>query len=90
MLGRKPQKFLLGEYDTLDNIYKHLDELKPGVVNKLVKDRENAYLSQKLAEIVTDLQIPLDLEIARPSHYDPEKVRALFRELEFRTLIETA
>ena len=87
-VGKKTAETLLGEYDTLDNIYKHLDELKPGVVNKLVKDRENAYLSQKLAKIVTDLQIPLDLEIARPSHYDPEKVRALFRELEFRTLIK--
>jgi len=85
-VGKKTAEILLSEYDTLDNIYEHLDELKPGVANKLTVDREKAYLSQKLAAIVTDLQIPLDLEMARPSYYDPEKVSALFRELEFRTL----
>ncbi len=86
-VGVKTAESLLKTYDTLDGVYAHLEELKSGVRSKLEAGRENAYLSQKLARIVTDLVIPLDLEKARPSHYDPEKIGALFRELEFRSLI---
>jgi DNA polymerase-1 len=87
-VGAKTAGALLKEYETLDGIYAHLEELKPSIRKKLETDRRQAYMSQKLAEIVKDLQIPLDLEIARPDHYDPEKIRALFRELEFRSLIK--
>jgi DNA polymerase-1 len=87
-VGKKTAETLLKAYSTLDGVYAHLDELKPGVRNKLEKDRENAYLSQKLARIIKNLEIPLDLEMARSDHYDPEKIRALFRELEFRTLVK--
>jgi len=55
---------------------------------KLEGGRENAYLSQKLAAIVTDLDVPLDLEKARPGNFNPQAVHAAFRELEFRTLLK--
>jgi len=87
-IGVKTATTLLGNYDTLDRIYEHLDDLSPSVRKKLEANKENAYLSQKLADIVTDLEIHLDLEQARPDHYDPETIRALFRELEFRSLIQ--
>ena len=87
-IGKKTAETLLREYGTLDEIYANLDGLSPGVRKKLENDRENAYLSQKLAAIVTDLKVPLDLKIARPDHYNPEVIRALFRELEFRSLIK--
>jgi DNA polymerase-1 len=87
-VGKKTAETLLREYDTLDGVYENLDALSPGVRKKLEADRENAYLSQKLATIVTDIKVPLDLEIARPDHYDPDIIRALFRELEFRSLIK--
>jgi DNA polymerase-1 len=87
-VGKKTTEALLRDYDTLDGIYEHLEELKPGIKKKLETDRENAYLSQKLAAIILDLQIPLDLEMARPDHYEPDKIQALFRELEFRSLIK--
>jgi len=86
-VGKKTAETLLKDYGTLDGIYAHLDELKPGVRNKLETYRDSAYLSQKLAAIVTTLKIPLSLEMARPDHYDPEKIQALFRELEFRSLV---
>jgi DNA polymerase-1 len=87
-VGKKTAEILLKQYGTLNEIYNHLDELKPGVKTKLETDRYNDYLSQKLAEIIKDLQIPLDLEMARPDQYDPEKVRAFFREMEFRSLVK--
>lgn len=87
-VGAKTAVKLLQAYDTLDNIYAHLDELKPGLKKKLEESKDNAYLSQRLARIVTDLDVPIDLEMARPRQFDPDVVRDLFRELEFRSLLK--
>lgn len=87
-IGAKTAVRLLSEYQTLDGIYQHLSELKPGERKKLEAGKESAYLSQKLARIVTDLTIPLDLKQARPHAFNPQDVRKLFRELEFRSLLD--
>jgi DNA polymerase-1 len=86
-IGEKTAVTLLQSYGTLDSLYAHLDEVSEGVRKKLEAGRLNAYLSRKLATIVTDLEIPLDLEMARTERFDPARVEALFRELEFRSLL---
>ena len=90
-VGEKTAKSLLQKYLTLDNIYAHLDEVKPHFEKKLAADKENAYLSRKLAAIVTDLQLDFDLEacsVPAEGNFDPAAVAELFRELEFRTLLK--
>jgi len=87
-VGKKTAESLLNEFDTLDEIYNNLDKLRPAVKQKLENDRDQAYLSQKLARIICDLKIPLDLDKARPDQYDPKAINELFRELEFRSLIK--
>ena len=87
-VGEKTAVTLLQSYDTLDGVYEHVNEVAAGVKKKLEEGKESAYLSQKLATIVTNLNIHLDLDQARTEHFDPPKVEALFRELEFRTLIQ--
>jgi DNA polymerase-1 len=85
-IGDKTAASLLEKYGTLDSVYAHLDEQPAGLRKKLEAGRESAYLSQKLARIVTDLVIPFDLESARSDRFEPREVEALFRELEFRSL----
>lgn len=85
-VGEKTAATLLSDYGDLDNIYAHLDDLTPGLRKRLEQGREDAYLSQHLARIVTDLEVNVDLEKARSEHFDPKKVEGLFRELEFRSL----
>lgn len=87
-IGKKTAATLLNEYNTLDEVYENLENLSTGVRSKLEQGRDSAYLSQKLATIVTDLEIPLDLEKARPDNFNPQAVRDAFRELEFRSLIK--
>ncbi|MBT7819474.1 MAG: DNA polymerase I [Chloroflexi bacterium] len=87
-VGKVTAEKLLNAYDTLDGVYQNLEELKPGQRIKLETDKDNAYLSQKLAQIVTDLKIDLDLEKAKITNFDPVAVQDLFRELEFRTLMQ--
>lgn len=86
-IGEKTAASLLQTYHDLDNLYAHLDEIRGSVREKLEKGREDAYLSRTLAKIVTDLNVSLDLEQARPQHFEPAVIEAIFRELEFRTLM---
>ncbi len=86
-VGEKTAVSLLLSYGTLDNIYAHLDELAAGTRKKLEAGKDAAQLSRTLALIVTDLDIPLDLEQARPHQFSPEIIEGMFRELEFRSLM---
>src|SRR5690606_17134023 len=51
-IGEKTACSLLEKYDTLDEIYAHLDEIAKGARTRLEAGRENSYLSRKLAEIL--------------------------------------
>lgn len=86
-VGEKTAVNLLKAYQTLDGVYENLDELSGSLRKKLEEGRDLAYLSQKLAAIVTDLDLSIDLERARVERFNPAVVEALFRELEFRTLL---
>ncbi len=56
-VGKKGAEKLLLEFSSLENIYENIDQIKPSSLqNKLIENKENAFLSQKLATIVTDLQ----------------------------------
>ncbi len=87
-IGDKTAVKLLDEYGTLDNIYDHLDVITGRPKSALEGSKEDAYLSQKLARIVTDLDVKIDLEQARIDRFNPKAVEDLFRELEFRSLTD--
>lgn len=55
-VGDKTAVKLLDEYKTLDGIYEHIDEIKGKLKEKLINDKENAYLSLKLATINADFE----------------------------------
>ena len=86
-VGEKTAVNLLTTYGTLDEVYAHLPDLSKGVRAKLEAGKESAYLSQKLARILTDLQVTLDLEAARVDISEPHAIEAFFRDMEFRSLI---
>jgi 5'-3' exonuclease len=85
--GPKKAVDLLGKYNTLDGIYEHLDEISPKMQEILVDQKENAFLSQKLATIVTDLVVedfretPFALWLSDPTYLD------ILRAYEFRSLL---
>lgn len=86
-VGKKTAVTLLEKYHTLDEIYQHLEEVPSRFQTKMAEGKEDAYLSQKLATIVCDLNVEIDLEQAKPDQFDPLKVRELFRILEFGSLL---
>ncbi len=88
-MGEKTAAKVVGQFGSLEAIYDRLDEVKPDKLrDKLVEAREQVFASRELARIVRDLPVSLDLEAARLSDYDRAEVVRLFREFEFRTLID--
>jgi DNA polymerase-1 len=88
-VGEKTAAKLVGQFGSLEEIYGRLDQVKPDKLReKLVEAREQVFMSRELSRIVCDLPISLDLEAARLSDYDRAEVVRLFREFEFRTLID--
>jgi len=86
-IGEKTAITLLEKYDTLDELYAHLADLSESVRKKLEAGRKNADLSRELATIVTNMDIPFDVETARTGQFDSDAVEGIFRELEFNSLL---
>ena len=86
-IGPKTAVSLLEKFSTLDGVYEHIDEITGKTREKLETGKDSAYMSQDLARIRTDVGVKLVLDEARTDHINVPAVEALFRELEFRTLI---
>ena len=86
-IGPKTAVQLLNQYGDLATIYKNLKKIKPLLAQKLKDGKENAYLSQKLATIVTKVPLKLNLKACLVHDYDHQKAIKLFEELEFKSLM---
>ena len=86
-IGDKGATELVEKYKTLDNMYKHLDEIKPALAKKLETGKENAYLSLDLSRIKRDVDIEFNLKDAVLHEYNRKKVYDLFHKLEFKSLL---
>ncbi len=89
-IGEKGALDLIDKYETLDGVYQHLDELKPALKAKLEKDKDMAYLSQKLVTLFTDAPVKLDFEKAKKQDGVSPEFVAVLRKFEFRTLLRQA
>lgn len=88
-VGEKTATELLRRYGSLEAIYSHLDEVTPPRYREaLEKNRDAAFLSRQLATIRTDVPVRLSLEECTVRNYDRARVTELFRQLEFRSLLD--
>ncbi len=78
-VGEKTAISLLEKFGTLDNIYSHIDEVENRWKVKLQQNKETAYLSRDLAQIKTDLEIPLDLNQAKAQDLDFPAIETIFQ-----------
>lgn len=87
-IGDKTAKKLIADFGSLENIIEHVDDVTPTRArNALAENIEQARESKRLATIVRDVELQLDLETARVKDYDRDTVTSLFRTLEFRSLM---
>lgn len=82
-IGEKGAIALLKQFGSLDHLLAHIDEAPKRYQALLREQGEDARFSRRLATIVTDVPIQLDLHSCRLGTYDRAAVIALFQELEF-------
>lgn len=87
-VGEKTAQKLIEEYKSIENLYEHIDELKPGKITTALKEnKELAFLSKKLATICTDCDLEFDIKDAALKDIYNENVYILFKNLEFKSLL---
>lgn len=89
-VGEKGATDLIQTFGSVEAVYQHLDQVTAKRTRAALEEgHDSALLSKHLVTIVTDVPgVALDLNACRVQDYDQEQVIELFRELEFRTLIE--
>ena len=89
-IGEKTAYKLIQEYGSIEEVLNHIDDIKGKKVKEnLMEYREQAMFSKKLATIITEVPIDIDLEdIKSKKNYDATGVRDMFFELQFKTLLD--
>jgi DNA polymerase-1 len=85
-VGPKTAVSLLSKYKNLDEIYKNLEKIPEATAKKLKEGEKSARVSQKLAEIVTDVPIKFSLKKSAKWKLNSKRVLDLFAEYGFKTL----
>ncbi len=85
-VGEKTAQKLIAEYDTIENLLAHADEIKGKLGEKIREHGDKAILSKHLATIDIKVPVPFDAEDLTVCAPDTDKIISLFDELEFKTL----
>lgn len=87
-VGEKTATKILLEYGTVENAWKHVEELKPNKAkNAFLEHYDMAILSKKLATINIDSPIEYDWESARIGEFYTKEAYEYFKELEFKNFL---
>lgn len=88
-IGEKTATILLKNFSNLDNIYKNINnpKIKDRTRELLLKDKDMAYLSQKLGKICLEAPINFNLLNAKIKNLDKQLINKVFSELEFKSLL---
>ena len=88
-IGEKTALQLLQQYGSLENIYNNIDQIKGKTKEKLLLDKDNAFISKELATIYRD--VPLNIKDLEDIKYIPKKGEDLikiYEELEFYSFLK--
>ncbi len=86
-VGEKTALQLISEYGSLEGVYENVELLKPTLRDKLLKDKDMAYLSKTLVTLITDAPIEISLTDAQVTDGVSDEFVAMLKKLEFRSLL---
>lgn len=87
-VGEKTAIKLIDEFDTVDNLVENTDKLKGALKKKIEENKEQIMFSKFLATIRTDVPMEIKFDEMKRSAPDRDKLFAIFKELEFKSLME--
>lgn len=86
-VGEKTAVKLLTQFESIENMAEHADEIKGKLGEKIRDQIEDAFLSKKIATIKTDVPMEIEFERYRNTGFDTEVLSAFCREYEMNTLL---
>jgi len=84
-IGEKTATKLINQYKTIEEVYKHLDDLTPNLAKKLEGNLEIALLSRTLATIKLDCEVAIALNETKIQDMYNEAAYHIFKQLELKT-----
>ncbi len=84
-IGEKRAKELIAEYGSIENLLQNTDKLKGKQKENVENFSDQALVSKKLATIILDVPVEFNEEDFKVADPNPEALKKLFDELEFRT-----
>lgn len=87
-IGEKTAINLLTKYQSLDNVYEHLNEIGGKTKEKLEQGKDDAYMSYDLATIYKEVPIPFSLEDCIYKGMNIKDYKDILGELEFKSLLK--
>ncbi|MBR1936816.1 MAG: DNA polymerase I [Bacilli bacterium] len=87
-IGEKTAISLISKYGSLDGVYNNLDDISLKTREKLINDKENAYMSYDIATIYKDVDLGFDLEDCKYNGYKVEDFKKQLEDLEFYSLLK--
>ena len=85
-IGPKGAQTLLAEYGKLTQIYKNINKVHPRWMEKLKVSKESAFISQKLARIVTNLKLMSKIDEAQKSDFKTKELKIFLEQMQFRSI----
>lgn len=86
-VGEKTAQKLIAEFGSIEELLANTDKLKGALKKKIEENTEKIKFSKFLATIKTDVPIVLDMKLLEKVEPDNVRLREIFEEMEFRTLI---
>ena len=88
-IGEKTALNLLTTYKTIENLYEHIDEIKGKTQEKLVTEKEMAFISKEIATIYNEVPLEINaLEDLKYERIETEELSRIYEELEFYSLLK--
>lgn len=88
-VGEKTALKLLHQYGTIEGLQEHQDEIKGKMGEKIRAGMEDALMSKKVATILRDIPIDVDLEKATYQGYDYETLKSFYEKYDMNSLIKS-
>ncbi len=88
-VGPKTAEKLIAEYTSLDGLYEKIDAMKASKMkDKIIQNRDLAYLSKELITLKEDVSVPTDVEQYVLREGNDERLAKLYSELEFSSFLK--